>query len=37
MEQRLAAPRDGVVSTIHAGAGEQVTIRAPLVTLESLT
>jgi geranyl-CoA carboxylase alpha subunit len=33
MEHRLAAPRDGAVSRVHVSVGEQVAMRALIVTL----
>ncbi|MFQ5563923.1 MAG: acetyl/propionyl/methylcrotonyl-CoA carboxylase subunit alpha [Parvularculaceae bacterium] len=35
MEHRLAAPRDGVVETVSVKVGDQVAIRAELVTLKA--
>ncbi len=34
MEQKLISPRDGVVSTVSVSVGDQVTIRAAIITLE---
>ncbi len=36
MEQKLVSPRDGVVSTVSVGAGDQVAIRAPIIMLEKI-
>lgn len=35
MEHRMAAPRDGVVDDVRVAVGDQVAIRAPLITLKA--